>query len=278
METAVLSSEQVYERKAADCETSAAEKRSESTPLVSVIMPAYNAEKYIEQAIRSVQKQTVRSWELIVVDDRSTDKTAEQIRRLAAEDMRIIPVYSETNHGAAESRNIALRQCRGEFVALLDADDVWHPQKLERELERARETDADIVYSSYAMIDEQGTRCFSDFIVEESTDLQSMLNCNTIGCSTVLMKAKVLEKRPFVTDFYHEDYVMWLSLLQAGCKAVGVRDILVDYRVARGSRSFNKLKSAKNRWRVYRDYLKLPLIPSVKAMAGYAINGLKKYR
>ena len=192
METAVLSSEQVYERKAADCETSAAEKRSESTPLVSVIMPAYNAEKYIEQAIRSVQKQTVRSWELIVVDDRSTDKTAEQIRRLAAEDMRIIPVYSETNHGAAESRNIALRQCRGEFVALLDADDVWHPQKLERELERARETDADLVYSSYAMIDEQGTRCFSDFIVEESTDLQSMLNCNTIGCSTVLMKAKVL--------------------------------------------------------------------------------------
>lgn len=278
METAVLSSEQVYERKAADCETSAAEKRSESTPLVSVIMPAYNAEKYIEQAIRSVQKQTVRSWELIVVDDRSTDKTAEQIRRLAAEDMRIIPVYSETNHGAAESRNIALRQCRGEFVALLDADDVWHPQKLERELERARETDADLVYSSYAMIDEQGTRCFSDFIVEESTDLQSMLNCNTIGCSTVLMKAKVLEKRPFVTDFYHEDYVMWLSLLQAGCTAVGVRDILVDYRVARGSRSFNKLKSAKNRWRVYRDYLKLPLIPSVKAMAGYAINGLKKYR
>lgn len=278
METAVLSSEQVYERKAADCETSAAEKRSESTPLVSVIMPAYNAEKYIEQAIRSVQKQTVRSWELIVVDDRSTDKTAEQIRRLAAEDMRIIPVYSEMNHGAAESRNIALRQCRGEFVALLDADDVWHPQKLERELERARETDADLVYSSYAMIDEQGTRCFSDFIVEESTDLQSMLNCNTIGCSTVLMKAKVLEKRPFVTDFYHEDYVMWLSLLQAGCTAVGVRDILVDYRVARGSRSFNKLKSAKNRWRVYRDYLKLPLIPSVKAMAGYAINGLKKYR
>lgn len=278
METAVLSSEQVYERKAADCETSAAEKRSESTPLVSVIMPAYNAEKYIEQAIRSVQKQTVRSWELIVVDDRSTDKTAEQIRRLAAEDMRIIPVYSETNHGAAESRNIALRQCRGEFVALLDADDVWHPQKLERELERARKTDADIVYSSYAMIDEQGTRCFSDFIVEESTDLQSMLNCNTIGCSTVLMKAKVLEKRPFVTDFYHEDYVMWLSLLKAGCTAVGVRDILVDYRVARGSRSFNKLKSARNRWRVYRDYLKLPLIPSVKAMVGYAINGLKKYR
>lgn len=273
----MVSNKQVCERAAAERLDAAVEIRSEIAPLVSVIMPAYNSERFIEQAVRSVRMQTMQRWEMIIVDDCSTDKTAEQIKRLAAEDPRIIPVYSESNHGAAESRNIALRQCRGEFVALLDADGVWHPQKLGRELERARETDADLVYSSYAMIDEQGTRCFSDFIVEESTDLQSMLNCNTIGCSTVLMKAKVLEKRPFVTDFYHEDYVMWLSLLQAGCKAVGVRDILVDYRVTRGSRSFNKLKSAKNRWRVYRDYLRLPLIPSMKAMACYTFNGLKKY-
>ena len=278
METAVLSSEQIYERKVADCAVSEIKLQSEPAPLISVIMPAYNAERFIEQAIRSVQEQTVRNWELIVVDDCSADKTAEQIRQLAAEDMRIIPVYSEINHGAAESRNIALRQCRGEFIALLDADDLWYPQKLEKQLEKAKATGADIIYTSYAMIDEQGQRCYSDFVAEETTDLKAMLLCNTIGCSTVMMKAKALSGQAFVSEFYHEDYVMWLSLLKAGCKAVGVRDILVDYRVARGSRSFNKLKSAQNRWRVYRDYLKLPLIPSVKAMAGYAINGLKKYR
>ncbi len=278
METAVLSSEQIYERKVADCAVSEIKLQSEPAPLISVIMPAYNAERFIEQAIRSVQEQTVRNWELIVVDDCSADKTAEQIRQLAAEDMRIIPVYSEINHGAAESRNIALRQCRGEFIAFLDADDIWCPQKLEKQLEKARETDADIIYTSYAMIDERGKHCYTDFVVEETTDLKAMLNCNTIGCSTVMMKAKALSGQAFVSEFYHEDYVMWLSLLKAGCKAVGVRDILVNYRVARGSRSFNKLKSAQNRWRVYRDYLKLPLIPSVKAMAGYAINGLKKYR
>lgn len=278
METAVLSGEQIYERNAADCDASVIKLQSEPAPLISVIMPAYNAERFIEQAIRSVQRQTVCNWELIVVDDCSADKTAEQIRQLATEDMRIIPVYSEMNHGAAESRNIALRQCRGEFIALLDADDIWRPQKLEKQLEKARETDADIIYTSYAMIDEQGKRCYTDFIVEETTNLKAMLNCNTIGCSTVMMKAKALSGQSFVSEFYHEDYVMWLSLLKAGCTAVGVRDILVDYRVARGSRSFNKLKSARNRWRVYRDYLKLPLIPSVKAMAGYAINGLKKYR
>lgn len=156
----MVSNKQVCERAAAERLDAAVEIRSEIAPLVSVIMPAYNSERFIEQAVRSVRMQTMQRWEMIIVDDCSTDKTAEQIKRLAAEDPRIIPVYSESNHGAAESRNIALRQCRGEFVALLDADDVWHPQKLERELERARETDADLVYSSYAMIDEQGTRCF----------------------------------------------------------------------------------------------------------------------
>ena len=135
METAVLSSEQIYERNAADCDASVIKLQSEPAPLISVIMPAYNAERFIEQAIRSVQRQTVCNWELIVVDDCSADKTAEQIRQLATEDMRIIPVYSEMNHGAAESRNIALRQCRGEFIALLDADDIWRPQKLEKQLE-----------------------------------------------------------------------------------------------------------------------------------------------
>ena len=248
------------------------------TPIVSVIMPAYNAERYIEEAIRSVQAQTMEKWELVVVDDRSTDGTAGLIRNLADQDSRIRPIFSQINRGAAGSRNLALDMCQGQYVAFLDADDLWYPQKLEKQLEKARETGADIIYASYAMIDEQGKQCYTDFIVEETTDLKAMLNCNTIGCSTVMMKAKALSGQSFVSEFYHEDYVMWLSLLKAGCTAVGVRDILVDYRVARGSRSFNKLKSARNRWRVYRDYLKLPLIPSVKAMAGYAINGLKKYR
>lgn len=115
----MVSNKQVCERAAAERLDAAVEIRSEIAPLVSVIMPAYNSERFIEQAVRSVRMQTMQRWEMIIVDDCSTDKTAEQIKRLAAEDPRIIPVYSESNHGAAESRNIALRQCRGEFVALL---------------------------------------------------------------------------------------------------------------------------------------------------------------
>ena len=87
-----------------------------------------------------------------------------------------------------------------------------------------------------------------------------------------------IRTKRFPTNLYHEDYAFWLDLLRSGFTAVGVTEVLAGYRVISGSRSFDKLKSARNRWRVYRDYLKLPLIPSVKAMTGYAINGLKKYR
>lgn len=109
-------------------------------PEISVLMPAYNAERYIEAAIRSLEEQTVEKWELIVVDDCSTDGTAQLLRRLAAEDPRIRPIFSAENRGAAASRNLALEQCRGSYVALLDADDLWRPRKLERQLALAEKT------------------------------------------------------------------------------------------------------------------------------------------
>lgn len=248
------------------------------TPIVSVIMPAYNAERYIEEAIRSVQAQTMEKWELVVVDDRSTDGTAGLIRNLADQDSRIRPIFSQINRGAAGSRNLALDMCQGQYVAFLDADDLWYPQKLEKQLEKAANTGADIIYCSYALFDGSGKKCHADFIVEEQTTLERMLVRSVMSCSTVLLRASVIRANRFPTNLYHEDYAFWLDLLRSGFTAVGVTEVLASYRVVNGSRSFNKLKSARNRWRVYRDYLKLPLIPSVKAMTGYAINGLKKYR
>lgn len=248
------------------------------TPIVSVIMPAYNAERYIEEAIRSVQAQTMEKWELVVVDDRSTDGTAGLIRNLADQDSRIRPIFSQINRGAAGSRNLALDMCQGQYVAFLDADDLWYPQKLEKQLEKAANTGADIIYCSYALFDGSGKKCHADFIVEEQTTLERMLVRSVMSCSTVLLRASAIRANRFPTNLYHEDYAFWLDLLRSGFTAVGVTEVLAGYRVISGSRSFNKLKSARNRWRVYRDYLKLPLIPSVKAMTGYAINGLKKYR
>lgn len=248
------------------------------TPIVSVIMPAYNAERYIEEAIRSVQAQTMEKWELVVVDDRSTDGTAGLIRNLADQDSRIRPIFSQINRGAAGSRNLALDMCQGQYVAFLDADDLWYPQKLEKQLEKAANTGADIIYCSYALFDGSGKKCHADFIVEEQTTLERMLVRSVMSCSTVLLRASAIRANRFPTNLYHEDYAFWLDLLRSGFTAVGVTEVLASYRVVNGSRSFNKLKSAQNRWRIYRDYLKLPLIPRAKAMVGYAINGLKKYR
>lgn len=248
------------------------------TPLVSAVMPAYNAEQYIEEAIRSVQEQTMENWELIVVDDCSTDNTIQLVQSIGKDDDRIRLLLNQINQGAAASRNRALNECRGQYVAFLDADDVWRPEKLNVQIEKAEAAHADIVYTSYALIDECGKKHYHDFIVEEQTSFRKMLARNEIGCLTVLIRREILQQHLFPEDIYQEDYALWLTLLKEGYRAVGVTEVLADYRVRVGSRSFNKLKSAKNRWRVYRDYLKLPLIPSMKAMACYTFNGLKKYR
>lgn len=247
-------------------------------PLVSVIMPAYRAERFIEEAIGSVQAQTVTDWELIVIDDVSDDRTADVVRRMAREDARIRFVLNERNMGTARTRNLGFDLCRGEYIALLDSDDVWHPRKLERQLELARQTGADIIYCSYAMVDEWGEKLCDDFIVPEATDLDASLVSSVISCSTALISGEIGRKYRFETDFYHEDLALWLRLLQDGYTARGVTEVLAKYRVMEGSRASNKLHAAIGRWKVYRGYLRLPVVKSTFLLAQYALLGLKKYR
>ena len=160
----------------------------------------------------------------------------------------------------------------------MDSDDLWRPSKLDVQLRLVQATGADIVYSSYAMFDERGKRHYNDFIVKESTSFDNMLRRNEIGCLTALMRRELAQQYRFSEDIYQEDYALWLALLRDGCKAVGIAEVLADYRIRAGSRSFDKFASAKNRWRVYRDFLHLPLGRSAVAMVGYAVNGIIKYR
>lgn len=248
----------------------------ERKPAVSIIMPAYNAEKYIEKAICSVQRQTMADWELIVVDDNSKDATAQIIHRLSAADDRIVPAFNHTNRGAASCRNSAMDMHRGEYIAFLDADDMWHPEKLDCQLAEAAKTKADIVCCSYALVDEEDQHCHGDFIVKEQIDLDAMLRRNEIGCSTVLLSPAVSGYR-FRERFFHEDYALWLEMLQDGHLAVGIQSVLVDYRIVKNSRSNDKRRSALNRWRIYRNFLHLPIYRCIALMCEYGINGLKKY-
>lgn len=246
-------------------------------PLVSVVMPAYNAEKYIEEAIRSVMAQTVTDWELLVMDDCSSDTTAQIVQALAQEDQRIRYYPNQENVGCAASRNRGLDLCQGAYVALLDSDDVWLPEKLEKQLSLAQSTGAGLIYSSYGIMDAEGKKAKADYLVPGSVDLPAMLAENVIGCSTVMLSRAVVDQFRFETDFYHEDYALWLAILRSGILAAGCREILVRWRFVENSRSFNKVQSAKNRWKIYRNYLKLPLGKSIWYFGNYVAASLKKY-
>ena len=246
--------------------------------LVSVIMPAYNAADYIEIAIRSVMAQTHSRWELLVIDDGSADETREIVRRLAEEDSRIRPICNEQNMGVAETRNRGLSLCQGQFVALLDCDDWWHPEKLEKQLALAQQSGADIVYCSYGIMDANGEKLCEDFLVPDATDYKKCLVQSVISCSTALLSQEIAEKYRFSATYYHEDLVLWLELLRDGYTARGAEEVLAKYRVAQGSRASNKLKSAIERWKICRQCMKEPLFASIGVLYRYGMLAIKKYR
>lgn len=253
------------------------DRTSQKKPLVSVIMPAYNAGVFIEEAIRSVMAQTVADWELLVLDDGSSDDTRIIAQDLAREDSRIRLMPNERNMGVSRTRNRGLDLCRGEYVAFLDSDDIWYPQKLETQLAVMQETGADLSYCAYAIVDAAGEKCRGDYLVPSTVGLDDLLKQNVIGCSTVMLSEAVAEKYRFETDFYHEDYVLWLRLLRDGHRAVGCPQVLAAWRYVENSRSFNKWNAARKRWRIYRDFLHLDFGRSVRLLTQYAFFGVRKY-
>ncbi len=249
----------------------------QQSPLVSVIMPAYCAQQYIADAIRSVQNQTVTQWELIVVDDCSDDETARIVAEMSQADSRIQLIRNDLNLGVAGSRNRGVELCRGEYVAFLDSDDRWHPEKLYLQLDCFRCRGVDLVYTDYSISDEAGRILRQNTQIPESVQFVDLLKENVIGCSTVMISREVARKFRFPRNIYHEDYALWLDMLRSGCKAVGVQRVLMQYCYRENSKSGNKWKSASARWHIYRRYLGLPIIKSAWLFGHYALAGLRKY-
>jgi teichuronic acid biosynthesis glycosyltransferase TuaG len=247
-------------------------------PAVSVIMPAYNCEKYIEDAIRSVMAQTFTDWELIVLDDGSCDSTLEIIERLASEDDRIKLLPNEKNMGVAKTRNRGLDLCSGQYVALLDSDDYWKPQLLEKMISRAKETEVDIVYCSYELVSKEGEKVCKDFLGPPTTRFEDSIVRSVISCSTVLLTKQFAMTHRFPTNTYHEDIALWFKSLQEGATAAGVTEVLASYRQHNDSRSAGKLKSAMRRWVIYRNFLKMPIHKTISAMIRYGYYGVIKYQ
>ncbi len=243
-------------------------------PLVSVIMPVYNGAPFVRQAAESALRQSMGDLELIIVDDCSTDGSAAIIARLAQMDSRIRPIYAQANAGVAASRNIGLNTAKGDFTAFLDCDDIWLPNKLELQLARMREMDADICYASYSFINKSGEPVGRPYIVPEKTDYRSLLYENVIGCSTALFRRSSLGGLRMDGNYMHEDYVFWLEALKIPVRAAGIRDVLVKYRLE--GRSSNKIRAARERWRIYRRAQGLGLLSSALCFIHYAARGAVK--
>lgn len=248
------------------------------TPLISIVMPAYNAEKYIEQAIDSVINQTYDNWELIVLDDGSSDNTKAIIVRKAEKDYRIHFYENAVNMGVSATRNRGVKVANGEWIAFLDSDDAWENEKLEKQVQFLNEHEnARIIFTASSFINEENKKANYILHVPTQVGFKELLKQNVISCSSALVQKKYLEKYAMPGDKLHEDYTVWLKILEDGSQAYGIDEPLLIYRISSNSKSGNKINAAKMQMRVY-QYLGLNIFQSVYYMICYTIRNLKKYR
>ncbi|MBQ4058666.1 MAG: glycosyltransferase family 2 protein [Lachnospiraceae bacterium] len=243
--------------------------------LVSVVMPAYNCEKYIGQAIRSVLEQTV-SLELIIVEDKSGDGTEAVICEFL-DDERVIYISNDVNSGVAASRNKGIDLARGKYIAFLDSDDYWTSDKLERQVTFMEKGNKVLSSTGRELIDENGVSTGRVIGIPDVICYKDLLKGNVLNTSGVMVLASVAKKYKMVQDHLHEDYIMWLSILKEYKVAYGINEPMLKYRVMKGTKSGNKLKSAKMTFGVYR-YIGLNLPVAIYYFCHYAINGVRKYK
>lgn len=242
--------------------------------LVSIIMPAYNAELYIESAIESILRQSYQNWELLVVNDASSDKTGGIVEKIAQKDPRVLLFTNVTNMGIAGTRNVALKNAKGRFIAFLDSDDLWLPDKLTAQLAYMTDKRASIVYSGYTRINEHG-KYLGTVIPPKLVTYKDLLKSNFIGNLTGVYDCKYLGKEYF-KKFKHEDYIAWLHLLKRAGSAYGIPQELAQYRVYSGSTSSNKFKTIAWQWRIYRESEQLSVLKSFVLMGSYIRNAVAK--
>lgn len=246
------------------------------SPLVSVIMPAYNSERYITDAIESVVQQTYTNWELIVIDDGSSDDTVRRIEEQAAKDLRIRFYKNEKNIGVSETRNKAISLANGEWIAFLDSDDIWEPLKIEKQMRSASDNNYYFLFTGSAFIAENGERLSWIMPVPHKVSYKMLLKQNVISCSSVLIKKELIYEIGMHNDNTHEDFALWLKTLKKGIEAYGVNEPLLIYRLSNKSKSGNKLKSIAMSYRTYRS-IGLSVFASVYYLFFLIINGIQKY-
>lgn len=246
--------------------------------LVSIVTPLYNSEKYIEETILSVLDQTYNNWEMLIIDDCSTDNGPNIVKKYTEQDERIKYLKLEENSGAAVSRNKAIELAEGEYIAFLDSDDLWKKEKLEKQVEFMKENDYAISFTEYEEIDESGKKL--NILIKapkKAVTYRKYLLTNPIGCLTGMYSVKKLGKVYMPNLKNREDTGFWLNILKKD-KAYSLKENLAEYRIRKGSLSAKKYELIKYHWYLYRKVEKLSFLESILYLVSTIVTKILKLK
>lgn len=244
--------------------------------LVSVVMPMYNSEKTIAESIESVTKQTYRDFELIVVDDDSSDSSYEIVKSIADIEPKVIVIKNHHTKGASGARQTAIDVAKGGYIAFLDSDDIWHPEKLEKSIQFMEKHDYAFIYTDYYIFKNKLTDFYGfKYETPNSISYNDLLKYCPIGCLTVVLKEDIIRGVTF-RDYPKEDYLYWLDILRNDHKAHRLPQALSFYRTGHQSISSNKFKEIKRQFYIIHHLHDISILRSFLCIAIYAINGIIK--
>lgn len=248
---------------------------NKNSSIVSIITPVYNAEEFIVETIESVLKQTYKSFEYLLIDDCSTDSSPAIIKGYAEKDNRIKYIKLQENSGAAVARNTGLENAKGRYIAFLDSDDVWYPEKLEKQLKFMTDNNLGFTYTKYERMSEQGeTQGAPKF--PSKLNYSGLLKNTAIACSTVVIDRDIVGdfRMPLVRK--GQDTATWLKILKTHDYAYLLNEVLNQYRSREGSLSSDKTSALKRTWNTYRNIEKLPLHKASYYFVFYVMNAIKR--
>lgn len=251
--------------------------RTYTDGLVSVIMPIYNAEKYLADTLNSIFAQDYKNVEIVLVDDCSKDNSARIISEQLQEHPEIVYYLQEKNMGAGAARNKALELARGQYVAFLDSDDIWLQGKITRQIELMKASKSPFSYTAIEMMDENGKTIKGKRKIKETCDYKYLLHNTIIATSSVVIDRSVLGDFRMPLRRGGQDYATWLMLLRGGTVACGINEAFVRYRVASGSLSSNKFKSIKQVWEIQTQDEKINKFSAAFHVMCFGFNAFKKY-
>lgn len=246
--------------------------------LVSIITPSFKSEKFISKTIESVLKQTYQNWEMIIVDDISPDNSNIIIEKYRTKDSRIKLIKLEKNSGPAIARNRAIEEAKGRYIAFLDSDDLWTPEKLSKQISFMQENDVALSYTGYYRIEEESGEIIDQIHVPKKVDYSELLKQNIIGCLTAVYDTEKIGKVYMPDIRKRQDFGLWLSILKKVPYAYGMDEPLAHYRVRTASVSSNKIHASKYNWTLYREVEKLPVHKAIYYFGWYTYRSIKKYK